>query len=238
MNTNAFHTLSYGVYVVSAGNADTQNAFIANSVFQISSSPFTIAISCNKNNYTAELILKYNSFSISVMPQDYNPALLGNFGFQSGRNTAKFAQYPYTLGKNTQCPILKDNMIAWMECKLTGVTDAGTHLLMLGEVTDADVISDEKPLTYAYYHQVKKGILPPNAPHALPQEKTNTPAQTEVPAECNGSKYVCQVCGYVYDPAKGDPDCGIAPGTPWEDLPDDWSCPVCGVSKDEFEQEC
>ena len=50
-------------------------------------------------------------------------------------------------------------------------------------------------------------------------------------------KYVCGPCGYVYDPAEGDPDNGIAPGTAFEDLPDDWVCPVCGVGKDEFEPE-
>ena len=50
-------------------------------------------------------------------------------------------------------------------------------------------------------------------------------------------KYVCGVCGYIYDPAKGDKDGGIAPGTAFEDLPDDWSCPVCGAAKDEFAPE-
>jgi len=50
-------------------------------------------------------------------------------------------------------------------------------------------------------------------------------------------KYICQVCGYVYDPDNGDPDNGIEPGTAFEDLPDDWTCPVCGASKDEFEKE-
>ena len=50
-------------------------------------------------------------------------------------------------------------------------------------------------------------------------------------------KYVCTVCGYVYDPAEGDPDGGIAPGTPFEKIPDDWVCHVCGASKDEFEKE-
>ncbi len=50
-------------------------------------------------------------------------------------------------------------------------------------------------------------------------------------------KYVCGVCGYVYDPAKGDPDSNIPAGTAFEDLPDDWSCPVCGASKDQFEPE-
>jgi len=50
-------------------------------------------------------------------------------------------------------------------------------------------------------------------------------------------KYVCEVCGYVYDPNAGDPDSGIEPGTSFEDLPDDWTCPVCGASKDDFEKE-
>ncbi len=48
-------------------------------------------------------------------------------------------------------------------------------------------------------------------------------------------KYVCTVCGYVYDPEVGDPDSGIAPGTPFDKIPDSWSCPLCGVSKDNFE---
>ena len=50
-------------------------------------------------------------------------------------------------------------------------------------------------------------------------------------------KYVCSICGYVYDPAKGEPDHGVAPGTPWEDVPDDFECPDCGAGKDAFEEE-
>ncbi|NET83117.1 MAG: rubredoxin [Moorea sp. SIO1F2] len=50
-------------------------------------------------------------------------------------------------------------------------------------------------------------------------------------------KYVCTTCGYEYDPEVGDPDSGIAPGTPFEDIPDDWVCPVCGVGKEDFEPE-
>ena len=50
-------------------------------------------------------------------------------------------------------------------------------------------------------------------------------------------KYVCTICGYVYDPAMGDPDNGVEPGTAWEDVPDDWECPICGASKDDFELE-
>ena len=48
-------------------------------------------------------------------------------------------------------------------------------------------------------------------------------------------KYVCTVCNWIYDPAVGDPDGGIAPGTPFEAIPDDWACPLCGVTKEDFE---
>lgn len=50
-------------------------------------------------------------------------------------------------------------------------------------------------------------------------------------------KYICDVCGYVYDEAVGDPDGGIAPSTAWEDVPDSWVCPICGVGKDDFSEE-
>ena len=51
------------------------------------------------------------------------------------------------------------------------------------------------------------------------------------------AKYVCTVCGYVYDEATGDPDNGISPGTKWEDVPDDFTCPLCGVGKEDFAEE-
>lgn len=54
------------------------------------------------------------------------------------------------------------------------------------------------------------------------------------PYEVNMKKYICDICGYEYDPAVGDPDNGIAPGTPFEALPADWVCPMCGVGKEDF----
>jgi rubredoxin len=50
-------------------------------------------------------------------------------------------------------------------------------------------------------------------------------------------RWICTICQYVYDPAQGDPDRGIAPGTPFEALPEDWTCPLCGAGKDVFEKE-
>ena len=56
-------------------------------------------------------------------------------------------------------------------------------------------------------------------------------------AELEKTRYCCKICGYVYKESVGDPGIGIAPGTKWEDLPDDWTCPVCGVGKDQFSQQ-
>jgi rubredoxin len=61
--------------------------------------------------------------------------------------------------------------------------------------------------------------------------------ELQIEQEESMKSYVCQVCGYVYDPAVGDPDNGVEPGTPFEDLPDDWVCPVCGADKSAFEPE-
>jgi rubredoxin len=113
---------------------------------------------------------------------------------------------------------------------------------------DADVISEADPMTYAYYHQIKGGKTPkaaatyvveekvPAAGTESPATKTEPPATKTEPMPKVMSKYECQVCGYIYDPAVGDPDGGIEPGTAFEDLPDDWSCPVCGASKEEFKK--
>ena len=85
-----------------------------------------------------------------------------------------------------------------------------------------------EPMTYAYYHRVKGGKSPKTAPTYVKEEKA--------PAKATGEKYTCKVCGYIYDPAQGDPDNGIAPGTAFDDLPDSWTCPVCGADKTKFDK--
>ena len=91
-------------------------------------------------------------------------------------------------------------------------------------------------MTYEYYHKVKGGFSPKTAPTYI-KEDSKTKKEGKGKEEKNMDKYVCDVCGYVYDPAKGDPEGGIKPGTKFEDLPDDWVCPICGATKDQFEKE-
>jgi rubredoxin len=58
--------------------------------------------------------------------------------------------------------------------------------------------------------------------------------QTVAPPEAEAQRWLCEMCGFIYDPEEGDPDSGIAPGTPFEDIPDDWMCPICGAEKSDF----
>ena len=103
-------------------------------------------------------------------------------------------------------------------------------MLFIGKATVAEIIAEnDKPLTYAYYRDVKKGLAPKNAPTYISKSKLVKEEKTS-----SFSKYRCPECGYIYNPKKGDPDSGTKPGTPFEDIPDDWICPVCGTEKKDF----
>lgn len=232
MDNKAFEKLTYGVYIVAAGKGAATNAFVATTAIQVTNDPLQIAVACNKKNFTREFIDFHKNFSVSVLKQNYTPSVLGNFGFRSGRDADKFADIQPIFGQYTGVPIVEDDCIAWFECELVQQIDLGSHILYIGKVLDSKVLSDEQPLTYAYYHEVKRGATPKNAPHGV---VVDAPAAPVVAAESGGKKYRCSVCGYIYDPEVGDPDGGIAPGTAFEDIPDTWKCPLCGVSKNDFE---
>ena len=227
MNPEALHKLGYGMYVVGSRNGDRLNAQIANTVFQITSEPPTLAVSINKNNLTHEFIKESRVFAASVLCQDTPLAFIGHFGFKSGRDINKFEGINYKTGV-TKAPVVIDNAVAYMEAKVKQEVDVGTHTIFIGEVVDADVITEEKCMTYDYYHQVKRGTTPKTAPSYVEEKKE---AATQM------AKYKCTVCGYVYDPERGDPDGDVKPGTPFEEIPDDWVCPVCGAAKSDFEKE-
>ncbi|MDY6911393.1 MAG: rubredoxin, partial [Chloroflexota bacterium] len=127
----------------------------------------------------------------------------------------------------TGAPIVTENAVAYFEARVTSIMDAGTtHTIFVGEVESAEVLRQEEPMTYAYYHQVKRGSTPKTAPSYIEKKKE----------EIKMDKYECNVCGYVYDPEIGDPENNVPPGTPFENLPEDWECPVCGASKEEFQK--
>lgn len=229
MNLKTIQKISYGMYVISSRKGDRINGQIANTVFQITSEPPTIAISINKLNLSHEYIFESKVFTVSILSNEAPMTLIGNFGFKSGRDVDKFKDAKFKSGL-TGAPVVLEYTVGYLECEVMGVADVGTHTIFIGKVVDCDILSDKEPMTYAYYHQIKGGKSPKTAPTYIKEEE---PAKKPAPA----GKYKCNVCGYVYDPENGDPDSGIQPGTAFEDLPDDWTCPICGASKNDFEPE-
>lgn len=232
MDVKALYKLGYGVYVVTSKKGDRINGQIANTVFQVTSEPPTVAVSINKSNFTHEFITESRVFAASVLCQDTPLTFIGQFGFKSGRDTDKFEGINYKIGE-TGAPIVIDNAVSYIEVRVNKEMDVGTHSIFVGEVVNADIISDEACMTYEYYHQIKGGKTPKAAATYVDEKKVGE-GKKEVTTKM--AKYECTVCGYVYDPEEGDPDSGIEPGTPFEGLPDDWVCPVCGAEKSEFEK--
>ena len=233
MNIKALYKLGYGVYIVTSKKDDRINGQIANTVFQVTSEPPTVAVSINKNNLTYEFIKGSRVFAASVLCQETPLAFIGRFGFKSGRDSNKFEGIEYKIGE-TGAPIVIDNAVSYLEAKVTREMDVGTHTIFVGEVVNADMVAEHKTcMTYDYYHQIKGGKTPKAAATYIEEQKIKEKPKVVMSKMV---KYKCTVCGYVYDPEKGDPDGGIKPGTPFEDIPDDWVCPVCGATKDQFEK--
>lgn len=229
MNIEAFFKITYGLYIVSSGNKNRMNGYISNTVFQVTAEPPQIAVVCNKNNFTANMIDEHKVFSVSILQKYTKPGLIQLFGYKSGKDVNKFEDISFKRGE-TGVPIVINDTISWFECKVVQKLDVGSHIAFIGHIINNELLEkDMEPLTYAYYRDVKKGKAPPNAPTYI------KPVTLEKPPVDTG-KYECPVCGYIYDPQEGDPDSNIPPGTAFEDLPDDWICPICSTEKVDFEK--
>jgi flavin reductase (DIM6/NTAB) family NADH-FMN oxidoreductase RutF/rubredoxin len=226
MDTSALHAIGYGLYIIGSRNLKRLNGQVANTLFQVTAEPPAIAVAINKSNLTHEFIKESRVFTASVLAKETPLAFIGHFGFKSGREIDKLKGFNYILGE-TGAPIVTDHALAFMEAKVKQKLDVGTHTIFVGELTGAEVLAEGDPMTYAYYHLVKRGTTPRTAP-TYHKEKEEVTTKMD--------KYQCTVCGYIYDPEQGDPDGGIAPGTPFEKIPDDWVCPVCGAEKSQFEK--
>ena len=229
MNIEAFFKITYGLYIISSAYEDKLSGYVANTAFQVTADPARFAVSCSKNNFTVGIIRQGKAFSISILKQNCSREIIGRFGYHSSADTDKFKDTNYITGQ-TGAPIVVDDCIAWFECEVEREIELDTHVIFIGRLVNNDLLDKEaEPLTYAYYHAVKKGVAPKNAPTYIKKEEEGE--------EKNAGKmdtYTCNLCGYEYDPEAGDPENGIPPGTPSEDLPDDWECPICGAGKEDF----
>ena len=226
MDISTLDKISYGLYVVSSADNNRINGQIVNTVLQVALTPPMVVVCINKKNLTHEYISSSRVFTISILTQNTPLNFIGLFGFKSGREIEKFANVRFKAGQ-TGAPILLEHSIGYIETEVVDQMDAQTHDIFLGRVIDAEVLSQEEVLTYSYYQKVKKGKTSERAP---------TYRKEEIPKGGKMKKYRCTVCGYIYDPEVGDPDAQVDPGTPFEDLPDGWVCPVCGAEKSQFEE--
>jgi len=170
MNLKALQKINYGMYIVGSKKNDKLNGQVANTVFQVTSEPCTIAVSISKKNFTHEFIAESKVFSVSVLSREATMPFIGQFGFKSGRDTDKFANAKFKTGV-TGAPIVLDFSIAYFDLELAASFDCGTHTLFLGKVVDADVLQEAQAMSYDYYHQIKGGFTPVNAPTYVKPEK-------------------------------------------------------------------
>ena len=176
MNTKALFQLSYGLYVASSKFDKKMNGCIVNTVVQVTSNPLQLAITINKDNLTCEIVQKSKMLSISVLSESAPFSLFQHFGFQSGRDTDKFVDFPFAM-TGQELPYLTEHACAYFDCKVTDCIDLGTHMMFITSVTDCDVLSNEKAMTYAYYHEFVK----------------------PKPEESKQKGWRCTICGYVYE---------------------------------------
>ncbi|NLG92194.1 MAG: rubredoxin [Clostridiales bacterium] len=217
MKNEILFNLTYGMYAIGVKDDKKASACIVNTVAQVCNDPNMIAVSMNHNNYSHECIVKNGIFTVSVLSEDTSGAVIGALGFNSGRDIDKLSNVRHKILAEG-VPVLKENICCWLLCRVVNSVETPTHTIFIAEIIAGSDEAKGKPMTYDYYHKVIKGKAPKNAPTY----------QAEQPEEeLDGNSWVCTVCGYVYN----DPD------VPFEDLPDDWTCPICGAPKSAFKRK-
>lgn len=216
MDRNVLKKITYGLYIISTKENTELAGCVVNAVNQITSENPILAISINKNNYTNKLIKESKKLSINILSKNTSKDLISKFGFYSSKDTNKFKDIDYDVIEDM--PVIKKGICGYIIGDVINIVDVETHDIFLVRITNMAVLNDDEVLTYEYYQKNMKGTSPKNAPTYIEKEVENT----------NSNKYRCIICGHIYDDAKEN--------IKFDDLPDDWKCPVCGVGKDKFEK--
>ena len=162
MDLTAFFTMSYGLYVVSSEADGLKAGCIINTATQVTAEPPRMMVAVHKDNVTADVIAKAGKFAVTAIDKTADMPYIGNFGFRSSNTFDKFEKYGEERTGNG-CPYSPQHICAVFSCDLIETVDVGTHYLFIGEVVEAERVSDEEPLTYSYYHSTLKGKTPPKA---------------------------------------------------------------------------
>jgi flavin reductase (DIM6/NTAB) family NADH-FMN oxidoreductase RutF len=162
MDLTAFFTMSYGLYVVSSEADGLKAGCIINTATQVTAEPPRMMVAVHKDNVTAGVIAKAGKFAVTAIDKTADMPYIGNFGFRSSNTFDKFEKYGEERTGNG-CPYSPQHICAVFSCDLIETVDVGTHYLFIGDVVEAERVSDEEPLTYSYYHSTLKGKTPPKA---------------------------------------------------------------------------
>ena len=162
MDMTAFFKMSYGLYVVSAQADGERAGCLINTAVQVTAEPPRISVAVNKENVTAGVIARAGAFTVTVVDKTADMPYIGNFGFRTSDGYDKFEKYGCEIS-SVGSPYAPEHVCAVFACRLVDTVDVGTHFLFIGEVVDAERLSEEEPLTYSYYHSVLKGKTPPKA---------------------------------------------------------------------------
>jgi ferric-chelate reductase [NAD(P)H] len=164
---SALNKFNYGLYIVSSIAGERINGQLANTVFQVTAEPIRIAASINKGNLTHQYIMESGLFSISVVAESATMIFIGLFGFRSGRDIDKFSKVTFKKGP-AGCPIVTEHVVSAVEARVIDRIDIGTHTLFIGEVIHTEILSEEKPMSYAYYQENLRGKTPQASPTYKP----------------------------------------------------------------------
>ena len=197
MDNKALYKLSYGVFMLSTKAGDKVNGCITNTCMQVANSPTRVAISVLNTNYTCDLIKESGVFALSILDETVTFETIKYFGLQSGRDVDKMSDLSLPIDSNG-VPYLGWQTCAVLSCKVLSQTDLGSHTLFVAEVTDAIVVNEHAPLTYADYQSKVK---------PKPEKKL---------ADRKIVGWRCKICKYVYEgselPAEyACPLCGHGP---------------------------
>lgn len=173
---SALFKIGYGLYVVTSNDGKKDNGLIVNTVSQVTNTPNRVAVTINKANYSHHVIKQTGIMNLNCLSTDAPFKVFENFGFQSGRNTDKFANCT-PLRSDNGLVFLPKYINSFMSLKVEQYVDLDTHGMFICTITEARVISNVETMTYNYY-----------------QANVKPRPQTE------GKKgYVCKICGWIYE---------------------------------------
>ena len=187
MNKKAMYNLTYGLFVLTARSEGRDSGCIINTAGQVTSTPNRISIAVNKDNFTHDLVKASGKFNISILSEAADFGLFQHFGFQSGRNVDKFADFADCKRSENGLFYVTRGTNAYISATVEQTIDLGSHTLFIAAVDDMEVLSDVPSATYSYY----QSSIKPKPQPAAAQNKTT---------------WRCTVCGYVYEGETLPPD--------------------------------